>query len=127
MPKAWVRLSCNPRFVEDNYALLSAKTEDEQVPLCYKVIANLRYMENEGMVKLSDGPYWLGADTSLVDLTCYLFFERMVALKHYRGVVIPEGCERTHVWFALMTERPSTKSTMNDEAYDIERYARSAA
>ena len=118
---------CNTRFVDDNYTLLAAKTEDEQAPLREKVIANLRYIESEGMAKLSDGPYWLGAEISLVDLTYYPFFERMVALKHYRGVAIPEDCTRIRGWLALMAERESTKTTMNDEAYYIERYARYAA
>jgi len=117
---------CNTRFVEDNYALLSAQAADQQDRLREKVISNLRYLENEGMATLSDGPFWLGAEISLVDLTYYPFFERMIALKHYRGVAIPDDCARIRAWLARMAERESTKATMNDEAYYIERYARYA-
>ncbi len=125
LARIWID-HCDARFVGDNHDLLFEKDQARRDELRARVAANLRYIETEGMAKLSDGPYWLGEALSLVDLAYYPFFERMAALRHYRGVEIPDDCARIRAWLALMAERESTGATMNGDAYYIERYAKLA-
>lgn len=117
---------CNMRWVEDFYGLLSAGEPDLQGELRDKVIRDLVYMETEGMAALSEGPYWLGASVSLVDLAYWPFFERFGMLSHYREVAIPDTCPRLRAWCVLMAERQSVRETMHEDSWYIGRYVRYA-
>ena len=121
--RIWIDF-CNTRWTDHSYDLLYEKDEAKQDELRAKVIEDFKFMEFEGMARLSDGPFWLGSEISLVDLTYYPFFERFGALSYYRDVQIPDDCLRTIRWLEIMRERKSTKATMHDEAYYIDRYAR---
>ena len=123
--RIWIDF-CNTRWVEHTYDLLFAKDKARQDELRDQVIADLKRIEYDGMAKLSDGPFWLGSEISLVDLTYYPFFERFGALAHYRGVQIPDECLRIIRWQEIMRERESAKQTMHDDAYYIARYAKYA-
>lgn len=123
--RIWIDF-CNTRWVEHSYDLLFARDEARQDELRDQVIADLKRIEYDGMAKLSDGPFWLGSEISLVDLTYYPFFERLGALSHYRGVQIPDECLRIIRWQEIMRERESVKQTMHDDAYYIARYAKYA-
>ena len=113
---------CNNVWVEDSYELLFAKDPAKQAELRDKVEDQLRKIEFDGMRQLSDGPYWLGEDVSLVDLTYYPFFERFGAIAHHRKASIPEECTRIRAWYDLMASRDSAKATAHDDAYYIDRY-----
>ncbi len=115
---------CNNVWVEDCYGLLYAKDADKQAELKEKVENELRKIEFDGMRQLSDGPYWLGENVSLVDLTYYPFFERFGAIAHHRKAAIPEECTRLRAWYDLMANRDSAKATAHDDAYYIERYGK---
>ena len=124
--RIWIDF-CNTRWVEHSYDLLFAKDKTKQDELRGKVVEDLRFMEFEGMRRLSaEGPFWLGSGISLVDLTYYPFFERFGALAHYRQVAIPDDCLRTIRWLDLMRRRESAKATAHDESYYIDRYAKYA-
>ncbi|MBT5432516.1 MAG: glutathione S-transferase family protein [Alphaproteobacteria bacterium] len=117
---------CNTRWVDDFYDLLSEREPGKQAVLRGKVIADMRTIEFDGMAKLSDGPFWLGAEVSLIDMTFYPFFERFGMLSHYRDVAIPDDCVRLTRWLNLMRERESVKATMHDDAYYIASYTKYA-
>jgi glutathione S-transferase len=123
--RIWIDF-CNTRWVEDFYVLLMERDAGKQDALREKVTADLRKIEFDGMAKLSDGPFWLGAEISLLDMTYYPFFERFGMLSHYRGVTIPDDCLRLIRWLNLMRERESVKATMHDDAYYIDRYTKYA-
>ena len=117
---------CNTRWIDDFYDLLSERDAEKQDALRDRLVADMRTIEFEGMTKLSDGPFWLGAEVSLVDMTFYPFFERLGALTHYRNVTIPDDCLRLIRWLNLMRERESVKATMHDDAYYIDRMSKYA-
>lgn len=123
--RIWIDF-CNTRWVEHSYDLLYAREKAEQDALREKVVADLRWMEFEGMARLSDGPFWMGSEITLVDLTFYPFFERFGALSYYRGVQIPDDCLRIIRWLEIMRVRKSVLETMHDDAYYIARYAKYA-
>jgi len=89
-----------------------------------KLKDELIFAECEGYAALSgDGPYWLGQQCSLLDITWYSFFERFSVMQHYRGMGIPAECKRLSKWFAAMQQRNSAKATGHATGYYLERYA----
>jgi glutathione S-transferase len=118
---------CNTRFVPTFYKLLLAQDADRRDELRDKLEAELRFMERHGLDKMSgDGPFWMGANVSLVDLTYYPFFERFVVASHYRGAKIPSDCPRLRAWLDAVKERDSARDTGNPPDYYIPRYAKYA-
>jgi glutathione S-transferase len=115
---------CNTTFLPHYYDLLTERDEVKAAALKARLDEKYRFMETEGFARLSgEGPYWLGAKVSLLDLTYYPFFDRLVVWKHYRGVTIPDDCPRLARWHGVMTERASAKATAESDAYFIEQYA----
>lgn len=118
---------CNAQFIPAYYKLLLAQNADKQAHLADKVRAQLRFVEREGLARLSGaGPYWLGADFSLLDATWYPFLERFCVAEHYRDVHVPEDCPRLRAWFAEVQQRASARATANPRDYYIKAYARYA-
>jgi glutathione S-transferase len=85
-------------------------------------------MEKEGFHQLSrTGAYWLGDTLSLVDLTFYPWFERLIALEHYRNFKLPVNCTRLKEWLDVMQHYPSVRATAQPLEVYIQDYARYAS
>ena len=124
--RIWIDF-CNVRYVPTQYRLLLAQDEEKRTKLRDQLAEHLRFIEQEGLGTLSgDGPFWLGADISLVDLTYYPFLERFVALTHYRGMTMPDDCPKLKAWFAHMRNRPSVIETGNSDEFYIKHYIKYA-
>lgn len=122
MVRIWVDY-CNNRFLDDVYAALKNRDSSKATELKANVEAQLRFIEENGLARASEsGPYWLGGELSLLDLSYYPFFERLPAWEHYRGITIPQDCPRLRRWLDAMLERPSVKAIANSPDYYIERY-----
>ena len=112
----WIDFA-NVKFTPTWYKLFLAQSKDERTRLAADLRAHFLFMENEG-IGAADGPYWLGARLSLVDLTYEPWFERIPALKHYRGIDLPPECRRLKAWAAAMMARPSVQAiTMPLDSY----------
>jgi glutathione S-transferase len=86
---------------------------------------HLLLIEQEGLQKLSGaGPYWLGSEISLVDLTYYPWFEQIAVLEHFRGFQFPTGLLRLEQWWQAVKQHYSVQMNANPEAFYIEHYAR---
>lgn len=115
-------------FNKDYHALLRAADPLEQENALETVRERMRFVESAAFDALSgDGPYWLGAEVSLVDLAWWPFFERLPAYTHYRGLRITPETPKLARWAAAMAERPAVRRIANDPSYYIERYARYAS
>lgn len=120
--RIWIDF-CNNRFIPTYYKLLLVQDEEQRAKHKAKLLEHLQFIESDGLGRLSgEGPYWLGSEVSLLDITWYPFFERFVVAEHYRGVEIPAECERLKRWFAAMSERESAKATGNPREYYIKAY-----
>lgn len=130
MARASVRIwidYCDTKFIPTFYKLLLSQDEDKRAELRHTLLGQLEFIEQEGLAKLSGhGPYWLGADLSLLDIAFYPFFERFVLMEHYRGVEIPTGCSRLKAWLKAVAARDSAKATGNSRDYYIARYTKYA-
>jgi len=113
---------CDDHFLDDLYGAIRNQDAAEHGELKAKVAAHLRTLE-DALARLSGaGPYWLGAEASLLDFALYPFFERLPAWAHYRGLGIPDDCPHLSGWFAAMAERSSIRAIANTPEYYIERY-----
>jgi glutathione S-transferase len=114
---------CDDYFIDDHYALLKNQETARHPVLLEKASRNFMFIEEKGLAELGgSGPYWLGAEVSLVDFAWYPFFERLPAWSYYRGLQIPESCHRLKAWIAAMAARSSVRQIMNDREYYIEHY-----
>jgi glutathione S-transferase len=115
---------CNTRLGTPAYKLIREDDPKVQKDLKDELITVLRFMEKEGLRKISDGPYWMGTEPTLVDFAFYPHFERYCVIEHYRGFKIPEGCTRILSWLDAMRGRASVKAIENPPQFYIDRYAK---
>jgi glutathione S-transferase len=114
---------CDNYYVTDTSSLVRTRDPEERRRLVGVVQDRMRFMETEGLAKLSgDGPYWFGAQVSLLDLAWYPFFERLPALAHWRGLRIPDECVRLKAWVKAMAGRESVREIAHDGAFYIKHY-----
>lgn len=83
-------------------------------------------MEQEGIGKSSNGPYWFGESLSLVDLSFYPWFERWSVLEHYRAFALPSTCTRLKQWYSAMFNRDSVQAIKNTTDFYIQQYIKYA-
>jgi glutathione S-transferase len=116
---------CDSYLMPALHKLIGDRREPaKQVENRKAVAEKLRFMETEGLRKLSDGPYWLGAEVSLVDLQFMPFFERFPCYAALWGAAIPAECTRLTAWIAAMQTRDSHKKTVNSIEFHMTRYRR---
>jgi glutathione S-transferase len=80
----------------------------------------------EGLRQRDAGPYWLGRDISLVDLTFFPHLDRFCAVEHYRGISIPDDYTQLKAWLALMKALPSAQATGHPEQAYIRNWGKYA-
>ncbi len=101
--RVWIDFA-NVRFAPQIYKILLAQSGHLQSEHARKLTDALLMMEHQGLAKRSSGPYWLGDNLSLVDLTFYPHLQRFCALQHYRNFDIPDDCEKLREWLSIMEE-----------------------
>ena len=116
---------CDSYLMPALHALIAdRRTPEKQDKNRQTVREKLLFMENEGLRKLSDGPYWLGPDVSLVDLQFMPFFERFPCYATLWSVAVPPECTRLAAWIETMQARDSHKQTANSIEFHMSRYRR---
>jgi glutathione S-transferase len=124
--RIWIDFA-NTKFVTAFYKLLLIQEPQQQQKWAKQLRDHLRFMEREGVGKLSDqGPYWFGKELSLVDLTFYPWFERWPVLEHYRGLTLPSDCPRLQQWCQIMGDRHSVKTIAHPQDFYVQQYAKYA-
>ncbi|HTV23078.1 MAG TPA: glutathione S-transferase C-terminal domain-containing protein, partial [Polyangiaceae bacterium] len=77
----------------------------------------------EALGKLSrSGPYFFGAEPTLVDFAFYPWFERFHALERHTGFEVPRGYERIHTFWKAVAARESVKAIANPTEFYLDRY-----
>ena len=115
----------NMKLLPCFYRLLMAQEPEKQAQEAETLTAHFRLVEaavrDEG-----SGPYLFGARLSLADLSLYPWFERLPALEHYRGTMLPDDCSRLKSWFDVMEQTKSARETTNGAEYHIKAYIKYA-
>lgn len=85
--------------------------------------AALELVEREALAKLSSGgPYFFGAEPTLVDFTFYPWFERLRAFEQHTGFEVPRSLERVHRFWRATSARESVKAIENSTDFYVDRY-----
>ncbi|MGI0491401.1 glutathione S-transferase family protein [Alkalinema pantanalense CENA528] len=115
----------NTRVVPAFTKLLRGKNVEEQEQGQREFLESLLYLEQEGFSKLSgDGPYWLGENLSLVDISLYPWFERLPVLEHFRQFSLPDETPQLQAWWQELQKRPSIQAVANPTSFYIERFTK---
>jgi glutathione S-transferase len=123
--RIWIDFADTRLFAVTGKLLYSQ--DSHQYPELVKELAeHLLFIENEGLLKISDdAPYWF-SEISLVDLTYYPWFEQWHVLAHYRGFQFPSGLNRLKKWWEAVASRQSVCAIAKSQEFYIESYARFA-
>lgn len=96
--RIWINFADTRLFAASAKLLYSADPQ-QQAEGAKELPEHLLFIEHQGLRKMSeDGPYWFGAEISLVDLTYYPLFEQWAVLEHFRGCQLPTGIDRLKKW-----------------------------
>jgi glutathione S-transferase len=125
--RIWVDF-VNTRFIPAFYKLLLAQEAQEQSNWREELGQHLLFMEHQGLgVLAGEGPYWLGAQFSLLDIALYPWFERWAAIAHYRGATLPAACSRLIAWEQQVRDHPAIQVTAQSGDYHIAQYSQYAS
>jgi glutathione S-transferase len=120
--RIWINFADTRLFATTGKLLYMYSRDPQQQTTGLKELAEqLLFIEHEAMVE--DGPYWLGKDLSLVDLTYYPWFEQLNVLEHFLGFQFPPGLDRLKKWWQTVANRESVRAIAQSPEFYIERYA----
>lgn len=121
--RIWMNFADTRFFAATAKLLYLSQTPEQQAEAKQEVTEHLQFME-QGLQKLSaKGPYWLGSDISLVDLTYYPVFEQWPVLEQFRNYPLPPGLDRLKLWWQAVADRPSVRAIAQPPEFYLERYA----
>tara|TARA_R110002167_G_scaffold366367_2_gene595469 strand:- start:1660 stop:2325 length:666 start_codon:yes stop_codon:yes gene_type:complete len=118
--RIWIEY-CNKTFQPNFCGLVFEADEAKQKEIKVALCMSLEYINKE-LGERETGPYWLGENISLVDLTFYPFLEQFVVLDHYRDFKLPASLSHLKAWVAVMQSRPSVRKNAQDPAFYIDAY-----
>ncbi len=111
---------CNTAFQPNYCGLVFELDESKHDAVRKELIIALDYME-QGLAE-STGPYWMGEQLTLVDLTYYPFFEHAPVLSHYRHFDLDNKYQHINKWIKKMQARPSVQQHSRNANFYIEAY-----
>lgn len=122
--RIWIDYA-NTRLVPAFNKLLRGKDTQEQEQGRREFLESLLYIEEEGLGRLfGNGPYWLGENLSLVDISFYPWFERLPVLEKFRNFTLPTETPRLHQWWENLRQRESIQKVANPTEFYVERFAK---
>lgn len=120
----WIDFA-NARLFAVTASLLYGPHRQNRAPALEQIADALRFIETEALAKRSaGGPYWLGPEFSLVDLTFYPWFEQLAALEQLRGIHMPAGLDRLTEWREAVAQRSAVRAIAKPPEFYLEHYPR---
>lgn len=120
----WIDFA-NSRLFAVTASLLYGPHRQNRSPALERIAAALQFMETEALAKRpADGPYWLGPEITLVDLTFYPWFEQLAALEQIRGIQMPDDLDRLSAWRDTVAQRSAVLAIARPPQFYLEHYPR---
>lgn len=109
--------------------LIDQRNPEKQIKNRELLRQRFLFIEQEGLRKLSNGPYWLGNTVSLVDIQFMPMFERSPCYVEQWDAPAASEFSRLQAWISAMQERQSHQRTARsyDEHMAIIRRLSAAA
>jgi glutathione S-transferase len=122
--RIWINFADTRFFAATAKLLYLSQTSQQQAEAKQELSEHLRFMEQEGLQNLfPKGPYWLGTEISLVDLTYYPVFEQWAVLEQVRNYPFPTGLNRLKQWWEAVADRKSVRAIAQSPEFYLKRYA----
>ena len=101
---------CDSKLSGISWQFMQAGDDEEKLAAARNALhESLLFIEQEGLRKLGDGPYWLGERLSLVDIQFMPFLARYA--EEPGAAEVPTECTRLKAWLQLMATRDSVVQT----------------
>jgi glutathione S-transferase len=117
----WIRLA-DARLYEHTSQLLHSLDPAVHARSLAAISQDLQYLEDHAFAAPDAGPYWMGAQFTLVDATFYPWFEQFGVLQTFFGLHLPSRCRRLTQWREAMAVRPSVVAIAQPGDFYLERY-----
>jgi glutathione S-transferase len=111
------------RLFASTHKLFFAQNPQSQAEIVQEITESLRSLEQDLQTLAAEGPYWLGADLSLVDLTYWPWFEQVTVLEHFCGFTFPCELDRLNRWWEGVAEREAVRLQSQSPEFYLEHYA----
>lgn len=112
----------NTRFAPAFGKLLRATAASEQSSARSELLDALTHLDEGFSQHGHNGPFFFGAEPSLVDFAIYPWFERWSGITHYRGLAISAEHTRILRFIEAARELPAVREHLNPPDYYVERY-----
>ena len=113
---------CDSHFMPACHKLIEDRHDDSQQSENRKKLSDVFLFMERGICELSDGPYWMGEQFTLVDVQYAPFFERFRCYETLWHAQWPRECTRLRVWFDQVRNRDSHIRTRHGHDYHMQRY-----
>jgi len=124
LARIWIAFA-NDRMVPHVYKIMLRQDEAGQHAHGERLKEAVLLME-QGLRKLSSGPFWFGEEPNLVDFTFFPHVQRFRVLEHYRGFTLPDACERLRLWIKVMNALPAVQATKPADEQLIKNWSKYA-
>jgi glutathione S-transferase len=121
--RAWIRFA-DRRLYADTKRLLLAPDADARGAAMAAVREDLRFMQQHAFEPEGAGPFWMGAQLTLVDLTFIPWFEQSAVLERLLGFTWPPGTEGLRRWYDFMVRRPSVGAQGRPAEFYLHEYGK---
>ena len=125
LARRWIDFS-NVRLIPYIYKIMLAQDIEAQNFNAKKLTQALLMIEHDRLGSTSSGPYWLGEDVGLVDLSFLPHLQRICVLEYYRNFYIPAECVLLNAWLQLMSLRPSVNAVSSEKSELIKNWSKYA-
>lgn len=117
----WIKVA-DARLYEHTSRLLQSVDPAVHARSLVAIEEDLRYLEDRAFTAAAVGPYWMGAQFTLVDATFHPWFEQFAVLQAFFGMRWPRHCGRLARWRDAVAARPSVAAVAQSEDFYLERY-----
>ncbi|WP_158639044.1 glutathione S-transferase family protein [Elioraea rosea] len=121
LARVWISFA-DWRIYEPTHRLLLCRNPNEQDRLAKEIASALLFLEKHALAA-HNGPYLLGDEFSLADISLFAWFEQVAVPERFRQFRLPTPCERISAWRVAVARRSSVKSVMKHPDYYLQGYA----
>ena len=112
----------NTRFAPAFGKLLRAHNASEQSAARTELLEALTHLEQGFAAHGANGPFFFGAEPSLVDFSIYPWLERWSGITHFRGLAISAEHSRLLRFIEAAHDLPAVREHLNPPDYYVQRY-----
>jgi glutathione S-transferase len=119
--RCWIRWA-DAHLYEHTSQLLHSLDPAEHARSLAAIEQDLQYLEDHAFAAPDAGPYWMGAQFTLVDASFHPWFEQFGVLQAFFALRWPKRCRRLAQWRDVVAVRPSVVAIAQPEDFYLERY-----